>query len=160
MWKAERFSWWLTSLMHRFPDTGASASACRRPSSTTWCTRRRRSTALAENYVGLAALSVLAGQHVADRQQPTVRSLLHLLEYRKASGLAAVRAGQRALAEVVEDDFVVIAVEDGLQVVGGPGVRVASHDGMDRARGGRAHPAWVSSAFFIAAPPCAIIGST
>ncbi|MDO9414482.1 4-hydroxybenzoate 3-monooxygenase, partial [Pararhizobium sp.] len=23
VWKAERFSWWLTSLMHRFPDTGA-----------------------------------------------------------------------------------------------------------------------------------------
>ena len=22
VWKAERFSWWLTSLMHRFPDTG------------------------------------------------------------------------------------------------------------------------------------------
>jgi p-hydroxybenzoate 3-monooxygenase len=23
IWKAERFSWWFTSLMHRFPDTGA-----------------------------------------------------------------------------------------------------------------------------------------
>jgi len=23
IWKAERFSWWLTSLPHRFPDTDA-----------------------------------------------------------------------------------------------------------------------------------------
>src|SRR4029453_13309516 len=23
VWKAERFSWWMTSLLHKFPDTGA-----------------------------------------------------------------------------------------------------------------------------------------
>jgi len=23
IWKAERFSWWFTSLMHKFPETGA-----------------------------------------------------------------------------------------------------------------------------------------
>jgi p-hydroxybenzoate 3-monooxygenase len=36
VWKAERFSWWFTSLMHRFPETGASsARRSRKPSSTT-----------------------------------------------------------------------------------------------------------------------------
>ena len=53
VWKAERFSWWMTSLLHRFPDTDAfdaEDAACGARLS-----RRSRAapTALAENYVGL-----------------------------------------------------------------------------------------------------------
>jgi hypothetical protein len=51
VWKAERFSWWMTSLMHRFPENGSSARRCSWPSWTT-CSAAGRATALAENYVG------------------------------------------------------------------------------------------------------------
>ena len=54
VWKAERFSWWMTSLLHRFPGhrpVRRSASSWR--NSTIWSARAPPSTALAENYVGL-----------------------------------------------------------------------------------------------------------
>ena len=54
IWRAERFSWWFTSLMHNFPETGEfgqkmQARRARLPGAL----RRAASTALAENYVGL-----------------------------------------------------------------------------------------------------------
>ena len=36
IWKAERFSWWFTQLMHKFPGEGRSRRSCRKPNSTTW----------------------------------------------------------------------------------------------------------------------------
>ena len=42
VWRAERFSWWFTSLMHRFPETGEFGQKIRRPSWTTLCTPVRR----------------------------------------------------------------------------------------------------------------------
>ena len=40
IWKGERFSWWFTQLMHRFPDDGASSPSSRKPSLTTSFTAR------------------------------------------------------------------------------------------------------------------------
>jgi len=53
VWKAERFSWWLTSLMHRFPDTGAFGQRLQDAELEYLVSSRAASTALAENYVGL-----------------------------------------------------------------------------------------------------------
>ena len=53
VWKAERFSWWLTSLMHRFPDTGAFEQRLQEAELDYLVNSRAASTALAENYVGL-----------------------------------------------------------------------------------------------------------
>jgi p-hydroxybenzoate 3-monooxygenase len=53
VWKAERFSWWLTSLMHRFPDTGAFGQRLQDAELEYLVASRAASTALAENYVGL-----------------------------------------------------------------------------------------------------------
>lgn len=53
VWKAERFSWWLTSLMHRFPDTGAFGQKIQEAELEYLVSSRAMSTALAENYVGL-----------------------------------------------------------------------------------------------------------
>ncbi|HYF43078.1 MAG TPA: FAD-dependent monooxygenase, partial [Ramlibacter sp.] len=53
VWKAERFSWWLTSLMHRFPDTGAFGQRLQEAELDYLVHSRAMSTALAENYVGL-----------------------------------------------------------------------------------------------------------
>ncbi|MEO7547318.1 MAG: 4-hydroxybenzoate 3-monooxygenase [Ramlibacter sp.] len=53
VWKAERFSWWLTSLLHRFPDTGAFGQKIQEAELDYLVSSRAMSTALAENYVGL-----------------------------------------------------------------------------------------------------------
>jgi p-hydroxybenzoate 3-monooxygenase len=53
IWKAERFSWWLTSLMHRFPDTGEFGQKIQEAELDYLVHSRAASTSLAENYVGL-----------------------------------------------------------------------------------------------------------
>ena len=53
VWRAERFSWWFTSLMHRFPDTGAFGRKIQRAELDYLVHSEAASTALAENYVGL-----------------------------------------------------------------------------------------------------------
>ena len=56
IWKAERFSWWLTSLLHRFPDgaEGASFNHKMQLAELDYLfSSQAAMTALAENYVGL-----------------------------------------------------------------------------------------------------------
>jgi p-hydroxybenzoate 3-monooxygenase len=53
IWKAERFSWWFTSLTHRFPETGAIGRKLQRAELDYLVGSTAASTALAENYVGL-----------------------------------------------------------------------------------------------------------
>jgi len=53
IWKAERFSWWFTSLMHRFPDTGDFGQRIQHAELEYLVGSAAASTALAENYVGL-----------------------------------------------------------------------------------------------------------
>ncbi|MEO6274358.1 MAG: 4-hydroxybenzoate 3-monooxygenase [Rhodoferax sp.] len=53
IWKAERFSWWLTSLMHKFPDTGAFGQRMQEAELEYLVHSAAASTVLAENYVGL-----------------------------------------------------------------------------------------------------------
>ena len=53
VWKAERFSWWMTSLLHRFPDTGPFGQRIQLAELDYLVGSRAACTALAENYVGL-----------------------------------------------------------------------------------------------------------
>jgi len=53
IWKAERFSWWFTSLMHKFPNEGAIAQKLQEAELDYLVNSTAASTALAENYVGL-----------------------------------------------------------------------------------------------------------
>ena len=53
VWKASRFSWWFTSLMHRFPDRGEFGQKIQEAELDYLVHSRAASTALAENYVGL-----------------------------------------------------------------------------------------------------------
>jgi len=53
VWKASRFSWWFTSLMHKFPDTGAIGQKLQHAELDYLVRSRAASTAMAENYVGL-----------------------------------------------------------------------------------------------------------
>jgi p-hydroxybenzoate 3-monooxygenase len=53
VWKAERFSWWFTSLMHKFPDTGEFGQKVQEAELDYLVASRAASTSLAENYVGL-----------------------------------------------------------------------------------------------------------
>ncbi len=53
IWKAERFSWWFTSLMHKLPETGAIGQRLQQAELDYLVSSRAATTALAENYVGL-----------------------------------------------------------------------------------------------------------
>ena len=53
VWKASRFSWWFTSLMHQFPDNGAIGHRLQHAELDYLVGSRAASTAMAENYVGL-----------------------------------------------------------------------------------------------------------
>ena len=53
VWRAERFSWWFTSLMHKFPETGAFGQKMQAAELDYLVHSQAASTALAENYVGL-----------------------------------------------------------------------------------------------------------
>jgi p-hydroxybenzoate 3-monooxygenase len=53
VWKAERFSWWMTSLLHLFPETGQFGRKMQLAELDYLVGSKAASTALAENYVGL-----------------------------------------------------------------------------------------------------------
>lgn len=53
VWKAERFSWWMTMLLHRFADDDGFTRGIRRAELDYLVSSRAAMTALAENYVGL-----------------------------------------------------------------------------------------------------------
>ena len=53
VWKGERFSWWFTTLTHRFPDTDAFARRVQQAEMDYLRTSHAAQTVLAENYVGL-----------------------------------------------------------------------------------------------------------
>jgi p-hydroxybenzoate 3-monooxygenase len=53
VWKAVRFSWWMTTVLHRFPDTGDFGQRIQEAELDYLVHSRAASTALAENYVGL-----------------------------------------------------------------------------------------------------------
>lgn len=53
IWKAERFSWSMTKLLHRFPEMTPFDQKVQEAELDYFCTSHAASTALAENYVGL-----------------------------------------------------------------------------------------------------------
>jgi p-hydroxybenzoate 3-monooxygenase len=53
VWKAERFSWWFTSLMHKLPETGAIGQRLQQAELEYLVSSRAATTAMAEKSVGL-----------------------------------------------------------------------------------------------------------
>ena len=53
VWKAVRFSWWMTTMMHRFPDEGAFQQKIQEAELDYVTSSQTAAAALAENYVGL-----------------------------------------------------------------------------------------------------------
>jgi p-hydroxybenzoate 3-monooxygenase len=53
VWLAERFSWWMTSILHRFPEAGEFGARIQRAELEYLVRSRAAATALAESYVGL-----------------------------------------------------------------------------------------------------------
>ena len=53
VWRAEHFSWWMTSMLHRFPDDDGFQYKLQRSQLEYVVNSRAASTSLAENYVGL-----------------------------------------------------------------------------------------------------------
>jgi p-hydroxybenzoate 3-monooxygenase len=53
VWKAVRFSWWMTTLLHRFPDTGQFGRRIQEAELAYLASSEAARCSLAENYVGL-----------------------------------------------------------------------------------------------------------
>ena len=53
VWKAQRFSWWMTNLTHRFPEASAFERRVQAAERAYLTASRAAQMALAENYVGL-----------------------------------------------------------------------------------------------------------
>ena len=53
VWRAEHFSWWMTSMLHRFPGDDAFGRRLQRAQLDYVVGSRAAATSLAENYVGL-----------------------------------------------------------------------------------------------------------
>lgn len=53
VWKAQRFSWWMTSLLHKFPDHGDFDQRLQQTDINYLFSSKAALTSLAENYVGL-----------------------------------------------------------------------------------------------------------
>jgi p-hydroxybenzoate 3-monooxygenase len=53
IWRVEHFSWWMTSLLHRFPGDDAFQQRLQRSQLDYVVSSRAAATTLAENYVGL-----------------------------------------------------------------------------------------------------------
>jgi p-hydroxybenzoate 3-monooxygenase len=56
VWRAEHFSWWMTSMLHRFPDHDGFQHHLQISQLRYTVTSRAAATSLAENYVGLATI--------------------------------------------------------------------------------------------------------
>jgi p-hydroxybenzoate 3-monooxygenase len=52
VWRAQHFSWWMTSMLHRFPDSDAYQAKLQLAQLAYTVDSRAASTSLAENYVG------------------------------------------------------------------------------------------------------------
>ena len=53
VWRAQRFSWWMTSMLHRFPGEDLFAHRVQLAELDYVTSSRAAATSLAENYVGL-----------------------------------------------------------------------------------------------------------
>ena len=53
VWKAVRFSWWMTSMLHKFPDTGEFGARIQLAELNYLVNSKAASASLSENYVGL-----------------------------------------------------------------------------------------------------------
>jgi p-hydroxybenzoate 3-monooxygenase len=53
VWKAERFSWWMTTMLHKLHDEASFEAQIQRAELDYLAGSRAAQTALAENYVGL-----------------------------------------------------------------------------------------------------------
>jgi p-hydroxybenzoate 3-monooxygenase len=53
VWKAVRFSWWMTSMLHKFPDQGEFGARIQLAELNYLVSSRAATTSLSENYVGL-----------------------------------------------------------------------------------------------------------
>jgi p-hydroxybenzoate 3-monooxygenase len=52
VWRAQHFSWWMTSMLHRFPDSDAYQTQLQLAQLAYTVNSRAAATSLAENYVG------------------------------------------------------------------------------------------------------------
>ena len=62
VWKAVRFSWWMTSMLHKFPDQGEFGARIQLAELDYLVSSKAASASLSENYVGLPFRTVIASE--------------------------------------------------------------------------------------------------
>jgi p-hydroxybenzoate 3-monooxygenase len=67
IWKAERFSWWMTTLLHTFPETGAFGRRIQRAEFDYLAGSRAAQQSLAENYTGVVTWGDVRSPAAASR---------------------------------------------------------------------------------------------
>ena len=74
VWRAEHFSWWMTSILHRFPED-AFQQKLQRSQLDYVVSSRAAATSLAENYVGLPLAQRLQSVEEVDEATPRLQPL-------------------------------------------------------------------------------------
>jgi p-hydroxybenzoate 3-monooxygenase len=71
VWRAQHFAWWMTEMLHRFPDEeGGLRAKLQRSQLEYVCSSRAAATSLAENYVGLEQLPDLSSTVLNELSSP------------------------------------------------------------------------------------------
>ena len=81
VWKAVRFSWWMTSMLHKFPDTGEFGARIQLAELDYLVSSQAASTSLAENYVGLPLLITRITVILHSRHTPRRRSIQSAVQH-------------------------------------------------------------------------------
>jgi hypothetical protein len=102
IWKAERFSWWLTNLMHRFPDTEGFGQRVQEAELDYLVNSKAASTALAENYVGLPLAA--GGRCTASSRSASWLRLIRPVAMAPVSGGCHGRASHSGRARPARQD--------------------------------------------------------
>jgi hypothetical protein len=79
VWRAEHFSWWMTSMLHRFPED-AFQQKLQRSQLDYVVSSRAAATSLAENYVGLPLAQRLQSVEELDEATTQLRPLPSIKE--------------------------------------------------------------------------------
>jgi CRP-like cAMP-binding protein len=84
-----------------------------------------------ESLYGDDQSKVLTRQHIANRNELTIRFLPYLFQNRQASRFSAMGSRKRVATKVMEYDLFVVTIYDRPQVVLDPRIRISLDDGIN-----------------------------
>jgi hypothetical protein len=92
-----------------------------------------RDTVALKSLDGHDEAEVFSSQHITNGDQLAVGLVSHLFQDGQTGGFAAVGSCQWAAPKIVEHDVVVVAIDDGSEVIGDPNIGVSPDNRVDAA---------------------------